>query len=164
MWLPKFMRKEEKVPLGSPPKEEPFMPSQLDRIEQKLDGHDSYVRDSLPTKDSIKDTTGQLLQQLQQLFKQLPTATSSAIAAIAELNEGHRNIINLFLNQDYPDHYTFLEIGQRLNMPESSVRGYISALEKIGYKFDRIKMGKKIKVRLSDAIISQLLQQKQTAP
>lgn len=138
-------------------------PTQLDRIEQKLDSHDSYVRDNVPTNASLKDTSGQLLQQLQQLLQQLPTATSSVITAIAELNEGHRNIVNLFLNQDYPDHYTFEEISQRLNMPESSVRGYISALEKIGYRFDRIKLGKKLKVRLSEDIIRQLLQQKQTA-
>lgn len=131
---------------------------QLDRIEQQLKEHDSYVRDSVATKTSIKESSDLLLQQLQQQLPQLPQKLIDVVTVTAEISDKHREIIKFFMSQEFPDEYfSYSEIAENLQLKEPTVRAYVQDLIKLGYDFDKKKYGKKMKLRVKPDLLQQLL-------
>ena len=139
--------KKEK-PLEPEKKEEPLLPSQLDRIEQKLDGHDQKTMTKF--EELAKEVTlKQLIESIQNRVTRV--RLSSDMERLKKLTPNQEKILSL-LSQDSTRFYSYQEIADMTRLSADGVRSMVSEMAEIlkgKVIFVKSKEGRKVIIKLS---------------
>ena len=140
-------QKEKKAPLYPQRKENNNTQAILKDIAKKLKDHDRYVRENVAKELSIK----QLLEALEKRFQALPIGKSVR----NRLTDGQKKILAV-LNQDPETYYSYKEIASITRLTHNGVRGLVSEMVKMGFKFEKRMIANERKIQLisSDPIAS----------
>lgn len=127
-------------------------------IIEKIEMHD---KETIQQLQNLSESSSQVLKNLEHMMKIIPDETKETLVAISNMGEGHQKFINLLLNQqNQEDMMTYQEIAEKMVVNQTTVRGYISDLKKVGYTFNERKIGRKTVIGLSDKLLEQLLGKK----
>jgi DNA-binding MarR family transcriptional regulator len=77
----------------------------------------------------------------------IPSAKSVDLAELKRITENHKRILAI-LAHDPTTGYTYQEIAEMSRLTPNGVRGMISQLSRMGYRFKKAKQGKKVTVKL----------------
>ena len=115
----------------------------LKGVETEFKRHDRYVRENVSTHMSVR----QVIEALQQQLTTLPSAKSVDLEAMKNITENHKRILAI-LAHDPTTGRTYQEIAEMSHLTANGVRGMISQLSKMGYRFKKEKLGKRVTVKL----------------
>jgi DNA-binding MarR family transcriptional regulator len=115
----------------------------LKRLERQFASHDGYVRENLATHLSIRE----LIEALQEQLKVIPSAKAVDLDEMKKITENHKRILVL-LAQDPTTSYTYQEIADISRLTPNGVRGMVSQLSRMGYRFRKGRQGKKVTIQL----------------
>ena len=115
----------------------------LKNVEAAVANHDAYVREHVVTHLSIRE----LIEALQKQLQVIPSAKSVDLDEMKNITENHKRILAI-LAHDPTTGYTYKEIADMSHLTPNGVRGMISQLSKMGYRFQKGKQGKKATVKL----------------
>ena len=153
----KRMSQRERTTIATPmaeplPRGRPREPNQrilidigrkLKSVEAQLASHDSYVREHVVTHLGIRE----LIEALQKQLQVIPSAKSVDLNEMKNITENHKRILAI-LAHDPTTGYTYQEIAGMSHLTANGVRGMVSQLSKMGYRFKKGKHGKKVTVKL----------------
>ena len=138
------LKEEKKVPLNPQRKEENKTEIILRDIGRKLKAHDLYVKENVAKNISIK----QVLEILEKRFQSLQIDTKQKqLQHLPKLTANHEKILSI-LAADMSRDYTYTDLADMTRLSPTGVRGMISELRKMGFKFVTVKEGRRVRVRL----------------
>lgn len=135
-----WFRKKEKA-LEPEKKEEPIVPSQLDRIESNT----TFIKDNMARELTVQE----LIQALAKRFQALPISKTLK----DDLRENHKRILAV-LTQDQEAYYSYEELATATALTSNGVRGLVSEMQKFGIRFDKKLDGRKARIKLIPSIPS----------
>lgn len=109
--------------------------------------HDTYVKE----KVAKELTVSQLIQALQNQMQVIPIGKSANLQEMRRVTENHRRILSI-LAGDSVEYYDYKQLAEMTRLSPDGVRGMISELSRMGYKFRKIKEGKKARIQLVQPI------------
>ncbi len=126
----------------------------------RINDHDEKVFQQFQQLPSeIRKNSTELFQQLQQLLPGVPPETRDFLTSIGNLGEGHKKIVNLFLNSEIPDEVlSYDEIGHNLGLSSVTVRGYVADLRRLGFPFIEKRSGRKVLIGVKEEALRRLLE------
>jgi hypothetical protein len=117
-------------------------------LKQILEAHDDYVRENVAKEPTIQ----QLIQSIQDQLPASPVAKTS-LPALKNITDNHKKILAI-LAADTTEFYTYQQLADMTYLTANGVRGMVSDLTKIGYRFRKTMDCKRKRIQLIQALES----------